>query len=1111
MPKNQAYLEAEKKIAEALQSGATELDLSNKYDAPDEKKLTELPDSLWKLTHLTSLKLSQNKLTSLPDLLGQFTQLTDLNLSSNKLTSLPDSLGQLTQLTTLDLSSNKLTSLPDSLGQLTQLTTLDLSSNKLTSLPDSLGQLTQLTDLDLSYNQLTTLPDSLGQFTQLTELNLSNNQLTTVPISLGNLSNLHSLIIASNQLTEFPNCIRSLTNLKFLYIYDNRLATLPDWINQNQFLEILSIGKNLLTTLPETIGSLTRLKKLWLQYGNDGNPLEILPIYISKLDSLDTLGIADCKLSNLPNWIGDLKSLRVLFLTKNKLVDIPSSLTQLEHLSDLILDGNPLNPALQSAYDACERGKYEPLWAYLRSLEQNAEPLYEAKLVLVGEGNVGKTTLLKALKNEKGEGAPKKDERTTHGVAIDIHGLKLPHPEKEGVEIQLNAWDFGGQDVYRVTHQFFFSRRSLYLLVWEPRRGVQQGQVEDWLNMIRLRVGDEARVLIVSTHCKTGERIARIDKPVLQQQYGEMIVGFYEVDSLVPDEKTGEMVGIAELKKVIAAESAKLEQMGMLFNNNWKAARDELLDLPDPRIAFAPSSDGGTFSGICAARGLSGIDTETLAHLMHDLGYIVHYSDDEKLRDDVVLKPEWLTKAIGFVLEDRATQESDGILEDSRLFEVWHDHKFTNEPKYNQDIYPFFLRLMEKYDVSYRLMDGKASLVAQHVPQVRPELPWLPEQEPPADLRRIAMICAMEEDPPGLVPWMIVRTHDYAAQLSNNDGENHRLHWQKGMFLSHGQHGEAMLEQRGRNFYVYTQGQWPEYFMNIIQNTLEKLITDNWPGLKNRYRFMVPCPETIDGQPCKGRFNIHTLREILADGDTTIRCQECVKKQSITELLMGFEERAVDVQLREIKEHLAGMDSRIAHYFMSMMNAVADEAKNGPRLFTFRSRDAGLSPKQLFSRPLELQLWCEAEGCQHPVIEKGKGRYSIDQPHEWVTQIAPYANFVLDVLKTVAPIAAPAINTAFGSKTTEKWGIADHLSLASAIAGKLPTEIKSSNRGLEPGKMVSEAERSGMLALHNLLREVDPSQAKLGLHRVTTYTGDYRWLCTHHYEAWQPNIPDVIE
>ena len=91
-------------------------------------------------------------------------------------------------------------------------------------------------------------------------------------------------------------------------------------------------------------------------------------------------------------------------------------------------------------------------------------------------------------------------------------------------------------------------------------------------------------MLIVSTHCKTGERIARIDKPVLQQQYGEMLVGFYEVDSFVPDESTVEMVGIAELKKVIAEQASQLEQMGMGFNRNWKAARDDLIANLEPRI-----------------------------------------------------------------------------------------------------------------------------------------------------------------------------------------------------------------------------------------------------------------------------------------------------------------------------------------------------------------------------------------------------------------------------------------------------------------------------------------------------------------------------------------------
>ena len=94
---------------------------------------------------------------------------------------------------------------------------------------------------------------------------------------------------------------------------------------------------------------------------------------------------------------------------------LPSSVAQLGHLKTLYLDDNPLNPALQSAY---EQG-LPALKAYLRSLEQNAEPLYEAKLVLVGEGNVGKTTLLKALKGPKTEDGAPKAGRTNHGWGGD--------------------------------------------------------------------------------------------------------------------------------------------------------------------------------------------------------------------------------------------------------------------------------------------------------------------------------------------------------------------------------------------------------------------------------------------------------------------------------------------------------------------------------------------------------------------------------------------------------------------------------------------------------------------------------------------------------------------
>ena len=167
MARDDAYRKAEKKIAKALRTGATELVLSCEWNAKDSEKLTELPESLGQLTQMQTLEIYGNQLTSLPEWLGQLTQLKALKLVDNQLRSLPLSLGQLTQLQTLYLSRNQLKGLPKSLSQLALSQTLDLSRNRLTLLPEWLGQLSQLQTLDLNWNDLSTLPDSFSQCTNL--------------------------------------------------------------------------------------------------------------------------------------------------------------------------------------------------------------------------------------------------------------------------------------------------------------------------------------------------------------------------------------------------------------------------------------------------------------------------------------------------------------------------------------------------------------------------------------------------------------------------------------------------------------------------------------------------------------------------------------------------------------------------------------------------------------------------------------------------------------------------------------------------------------------------------------------------------------------------------
>ena len=77
-------------------------------------------------------------------------------------------------------------------------------------------------------------------------------------------------------------------------------------------------------------------------------------------------------------------------------------------------------------------------------------------------------------------------------------------------------------------------------------------------------------------------------------------------------------------------------------------------------------------------------------------------------------------------------------------------------------------------------------------------------------------------------------------------------------------------------------------------------------------------------------------------------------------------------------------------------------------------------------------LWCETEGCQHPVLEKDKRIYEFEETREWVRRIAPYANFFSSVLRTAAQVALPAANVFFGGVKFDDVGIGHNLGLMKA-------------------------------------------------------------------------------
>ncbi|MDP7102733.1 MAG: hypothetical protein QGI88_07620 [SAR202 cluster bacterium] len=69
----------------------------------------------------------------------------------------------------------------------------------------------------------------------------------------------------------------------------------------------------------------------------------------------------------------------------------------------------------------------------------------------------------------------------------EVRPFEVTHPTEPSVTMQLNTWDFGGQDIYHATHQFFLTERSLFVLVWNARYGYEQGKLYDWLDTIQAK------------------------------------------------------------------------------------------------------------------------------------------------------------------------------------------------------------------------------------------------------------------------------------------------------------------------------------------------------------------------------------------------------------------------------------------------------------------------------------------------------------------------------------------------------------------------------------------------------------------------------------------------
>jgi Leucine-rich repeat (LRR) protein len=1017
-------------------------------------------------------------------------QIFSLDLSGLGLTTIPTEIGQLNALTSLNLSRNQLTTIPNEIGQLNALTSLDLAGNQLTTIPNVIGQLNALTSLNLSGNQLTTIPNVIGQLNALTSLHLWGNQLTTIPNVIGQLNALTWLDLSDNQLTTIPNVIGQLNALTSLYLSDNQLTAIPNEIGQLNALTTLNLSDNQLTTIPSEIG---------------------------QLNALTSLDLSRNQLTTIPSEIGQLNALTSLDLSRNQLTTIPNGIGQLNALKRLWVLGNPLPEELLALSGGPDQGDGTKLIAFLRAraAAEKGRRFDEAKLLLVGPGEVGKTWLLHALQGK----VPKKVD-TTKGIEIAREPLDVPHPTEKGRTLHLTCWDFGGQEHFQVTHQIFFSAKAVYLLVWKPREGFDP-EMEARLERIQLSAGRSAKVLIVSTHAD-GKVPAVIGQDALQERFGDLIGGFFQIDSAKGPNGTG----IAALKREIARIAAGLDGMDLDFPETWHAAQQALRKIDEPAVPFK------RIVKECAQHGLDAGTADTIAQLMEVQGHAVYFPEaatDEEAgalagENLVVLNPEWLAKAVGFVIEDKDTIAAQGILIHKQLSQIWRKDDSRDCPGYKKALRGFLLWLMWKFDIAYK-QDAETSLVPELIARNRPDdLLWNPHT--PSQSPEVRAVCVFTSEqtkkviatPKGMMPALTAAVHPLRKRHESADPDKLDRNWNSGFFLHTQSRGDAYVELIDRELRLVVRHDYPSLLLRQVQKTLEGLVPQRWPHAVLDLR--VPCHGKVDGRPCPQLFKMALLDKQPLNG--TISCPECFRTDlKVADLLEGFHPRDEEIlaRLRDLQDGQQDLLA-VAHSLFMALDPLNEERRRGPSLFTILP-EQGRWLSGMTHDHVRLTCWCEHPDGPHPGSYIGSNEppdYVLKVPKEWLVKAGPYISWAVTLLKAFTPLAADMAGQIAGNAGME---IKDAVALMKDSASSLPSGKLEIGEGrafeVEPGARWGDAygrqsrpELTALRHIHDLLEEQVPKPKRWGkLFPVRTKSGEILWLCPQHAAIQSPPVQQL--